>query len=210
MHAIFYLGLFMNKLALPLIAIIALISGFFISDALTPKELHVTSATWFKKPMVLPTFSLTDHNNKPFNKERFIGKWSILFFGYTNCPDVCPDSLNMLKTMVERLEPELRKKVQVVFITVDPERDTANKLKSYVTFFNKDFIGAFTPLDKLEPFTKKLGIMHYISKTLSSYNVSHAGNMLLINPNGDYNAVFSPPHDSAQMALDLEAINEYF
>jgi len=112
--------------------------------------------------------------------------------------------------MVERLEPELRKKIQVVFITVDPERDSAEKLKQYVTFFNKDFIGAFTSLEKLEPFTKRLGIMHYISKTQLTYNVSHAGNMLLINPNGDYNAVFSPPHDSAQMALDLDAIDEYF
>jgi len=64
----------MNKLALPLIAIIALIGGFFISDALTPKELHVSSATWFKKPMALPEFTLTDHNNKVFDKQRFIGK----------------------------------------------------------------------------------------------------------------------------------------
>jgi len=200
----------MNKLVLPLIAVIALIGGFFISDALIPKELHVSSATWFKKPMTLPDFSLKDHNNQTFDKQRFIGKWSILFFGYTNCPDVCPDSLNMLKTMMERLDPETRNKVQVIFITVDPDRDTADKLKQYVTFFNKNFIGAFTSLDKLEPLTNRLGIMHYITKTQSTYDVSHSGNMLLINPNGDYNAIFSPPHDPVQMALDLQAMDEYF
>lgn len=200
----------MNKIIIPLIAIIALLGGYFISNALMPKELHLHSATWFKKPMGLPEFSLTDHNLKAFNNQRFIGKWSILFFGFTNCPDVCPDSLNMLKTMMENLGEDVRKDIQIVFITVDPERDTAEKLKPYVTFFNKDFLAAFAPIDKLTPLTDRLGIMHYITKTQSTYDVAHAGNMLLINPNGDYNAVFSPPHDAAQMASDLTAIKAYF
>ncbi len=200
----------MNKIILPLIAILALAGGFFISEALTPKTLNIQSATWFKKPMTLPKFELTDHNNQILDKERLLNKWSILFFGFINCPDVCPDSLNMLKTMMEHLEPDERKDIQVIFISVDPERDTAEKLKQYVAFFNKDFIGAFTDLDKLQPLTKKLGIMHYISKTQTTYNVAHSGNMLLINPNGDYNAVFSPPHDPVQMALDLQAIKAYF
>lgn len=200
----------MNKIILPLIAIVALVGGYFLSDALIPKELNVQSATWLKRPMPLPTVELTDHNNVALDKERLKNKWNILFFGFTNCPDVCPDSLNMLKTMMEHLEPEDRKDIQVIFVTVDPERDTADKLKQYVTFFNKDFLGAFAPLDKLEPLTKKLGVLHYITKTQTTYDVAHAGNILLINPQAEYNAVFSPPHDPIQMALDLKAIKDHY
>ncbi len=200
----------MNKLALPLIAIAALIGGFLISNTFAPNKLTIKNATWFTKPMAMPTFSFKDHNLKEFDNNRLKGKWSILFFGYTNCPDVCPDSLNMLRTMVAQLEPDLKRKVQIIFITVDPERDTPEKLKQYITFFNKGFIGVHSSLKNLEPFTKRLGIMHYIQKTKMMYNVSHSGNMLVINPNGKYNAVFSPPHDAEQMALDITAMEAYF
>lgn len=200
----------MNKLIIPLIAIVALLGGFFLSSSLTHKEIEIQSATWFKQAMTIPEFELTDHNNQAFTNANLKQKWSVLFFGYTHCPDICPDSLNMLKIMLEKIDSSDRNNLQIVFISVDPDRDTPEKLKEYVTFFNKDFVGATTSLDKLKPLTKKLGILHYITKTETSYDVAHAGNMLLINPDGHYTAVFSPPHDADAMASDLQSILDYF
>jgi len=201
----------MNKLIIPLIAIVALLSGFFISSIFAPpKEIHIQSGTWLQQAIPVNNFELIDHNNQAFTQDDLKHKWSILFFGYTNCPDICPDSLHMLKTMVAQLKPEQRKEVQIVFISIDPERDTPKILKEYVTFFNKDFIGATNDIAKVNPLTKQLGILHYIKKIANSYDVAHAANMILINPDGGYNAVFSPPYDAKAMALDMTTIMDNF
>ncbi len=200
----------MNKILLPALAIVFLLIGFFISDGLTPPNINIQSGTWIKQAIALPKVELIDHNGNEFSKQQLEGKWSLLFFGFTHCPDVCPDSLNMLKTMVEHLDDDIAKELQIIFVSVDPARDTSERLKKYVTFFHKDFIGASTELSKLTPLTKKLGIIHSINKSADDkvYDVSHGAAMTLINPQAEYNAVFSPPHNPVALAADLTHIIE--
>lgn len=200
----------MKKIILPIIALTALIAGYFASQYIAPKKLFLQSGTLIKTPMALPKVNLIDHNNDAFSNERFANKWTLMFFGFTNCPDVCPDSLNMLKTMYERLSEEDKKDIQIIFVSVDPDRDTTDKMKSYVTFFNPSFLGVTGKIENITALTKKLGIIHYIQGPKDSYDVAHSGSMTLINPQGEFEAVFSAPHDPEIMATDLINIRHHY
>lgn len=191
---------------MPLIAIFALAIGYFASQALAPIEIKLSSGTWLNQTKDLPNFELISHNQKPINNTTLKNQWTLLFFGYTHCPDVCPDSLNMLNSMVEQLEKTESKHLKVIFVSVDPERDTLERLKQYVTYFNPNFIGATAEIPKILTLSKALGIVHYINKSESSYNVSHSGTMTLLNPQAQFNAVFSAPQNPAKLAQDLTQI----
>src|SRR5712691_6647638 len=99
--------------------------------------------TLFPDPKPLTAFAFTDHENRVFDLSRLKGKWSFLFFGYTHCPDICPMALAILARAHENIVKSTvgAKDVQFVFISVDPNRDTAGKLKQYVTYFDATFLG---------------------------------------------------------------------
>src|SRR5258708_16059500 len=99
--------------------------------------------TLFPDPKPLTAFALTDHENRVFDLSRLKGKWSFLFFGYTHCPDICPTTLAILARAHEKIAKSAvgAKDVQFVFISVDPNRDTAGKLRQYVSFFDPPFLG---------------------------------------------------------------------
>jgi len=163
--------------------------------------------------MILPAFQLVDHNNQILNHSRLSGKWSIVFFGYTNCPDICPTSLQTLAEMMRVIDDsDVRKAIQVIFISVDPDRDSAEVLKSYVHYFNDDFIGATAPLADLNPLTRALGVRHSREESAedqASYEVSHSSVMILLDPTVKFAGVFSAPHSAAAMARDLSKIIEH-
>jgi len=199
------------KLPLIIITVFAIVLGITSSIFfLKPDTVRLQALTWFgaqAKP--LPEFELTDHNNQPFNNKTLQGQWDLLFFGYTNCPDICPDSLQMLNNVVSRIDdPQLLKKLRISFISIDPERDNLDKLRNYVTYFNPDFISARADIENLTPLTSALGILHTIDKEedTETYDVSHSGALALIDPQGRYTGVFSPPHDSNKLAHDLSGI----
>ena len=204
------LKLFVKKLII-VAAGLAIVLGFATALwLLKPKPVQLQAITWLgdqAKP--LPAFALNDHNGQPFTDQTLKGRWNLLFFGYTNCPDICPDTLQMLSNMVAQInDPEVIKQLQITFISVDPERDTPDKMKTYVTYFNKDFNSARAELDEVNKLTDALGILHYIVKSSdgSVYEVAHSGALTLIDPQGRFIGVFSTPHDSAKIAHDLSAI----
>jgi len=199
------------KKPLIIITTLAIILGFASALwLLKPQPVQLQSITWLgEQAKPLPEFSLIDHNNQPFTRETLKGKWNLLFFGYTNCPDICPDTLQMLSNMVQQIkDPEVLKQLQITFISVDPDRDTLEKMKTYVTYFNKDFNSARGELTEVDKLTDALGILHYIVKSTdgSVYEVAHSGALTLIDPQGRFIGVFSTPHDSAKIAHDLSAI----
>jgi len=175
-----------------------------------PEPVQLQAITWLgQQAKPLPRFELTDHNNQSFNNQTIQGKWHLLFFGYTNCPDICPDSLQMLSNMVDLIkDEEVLQQLQVTFISVDPERDDLPKMKTYVTYFNKNFMSARAGIDAVNSLTDALGILHYIVKSTDGevYEVAHSATLTLIDPEGRFSGVFSSPHDSNKIALDLSAL----
>lgn len=163
------------------------------------------------EPRDIPAFQLVDQDGRPWGAEQLSGSWSLLFFGFTHCPDICPGTLFDLQQLQEQLEdahPNLRH--QVVFVSVDPERDTPERLKEYVHYFSPDFTGVTGSHDELLPLTRKLGIAYRIADHddgAAGYNVDHSASVLLMDPEGRLHGVFPAPHDVARMAAELERLD---
>ena len=163
------------------------------------------------EPREIPEFQLLDQYGQRFGLDRFRGRWSLLFFGFTHCPDVCPATLYDLQRLNEKLGGAGKQKTpyQVVFFSVDPERDTPERLGDYVAYFDPDFIAVTGPHEELEPVTIKLGIAYRIEPHEAGaelYNVDHSASILLVNPDGRLHGVFPSPHDVPAMARELKRL----
>lgn len=164
---------------------------------------------------LLQPFKLTDHNNAVFDEKRFQKKWSLVFFGYTSCPDVCPATLYVLSSIHGLLEDETDNKTddtQVIFISVDPARDTPEKLADYVTYFNKDFIGTTADKTEIDKLARQFGAGYIIDPEISpgAYNVSHTSAIFLVDPFGRLVASFSQPHQPSTITEQYKKIRTYF
>ena len=205
----------MNKSSIAIVALLALIGGVSISWFLSSnKPVELEAGVWFgAQARALPEFELVNHNNQPLTRSSFVGKWNLVFFGYTHCPDICPVSLQTLAEMLSAIEdPDVLEAIQVYFVSVDPERDKPEILGAYVTYFNPTFIGATAPLEKLTPLTRSLGIAHDIrnkSEASTDYDVDHSSAIVLINPQGEFAGLFGAPHDALALARDMTRIVEH-
>ena len=205
----------MNKSSIAIVALLALIGGFSISWVISSnKPIELEAGLWFgEQARALPEFELVDHSGEALNRTSLYGKWSLMFFGYTHCPDICPASLQTMSDMVQAIEdPDVADAVRVYFVSVDPERDNSEVLASYVTYFNSDFTGATAIPEKLNPLTRSLGIAHDIRNKVEGnpvYDVDHSSAIVLINPKAEFAGIFSAPHDALAMARDLARIVEY-
>lgn len=158
------------------------------------------------EPRVIADFALVDGNNQPFSLENLRGHWTLMFFGFSNCPDVCPSALYDLDLVTEKLDEQPG--LQAVFVSVDPERDTPEKLAEYVSYFNPAFIGVTGTQEQLAPLAMQLGIAYKIEEHepgAERYDVYHSVSFLLIDPDGRLHGVFPAPHDADKMAADLLA-----
>ncbi len=204
----------MNKSSIVIISAIALVIGFALSwYAHDNRPIELESGLWFgEQARALPEFELLDHSRKKLTRAQMQGKWSLLFFGYTHCPDICPISLQMLADMVKAIDdPHVTKALQVYFISVDPERDQPELLADYVTYFNSEFKGATAPIEQLTPLTRSLGIAHAFrnkSEGSLAYDVDHSSAIVLINPQAEYAGLFGAPQDALAMARDMTIIIE--
>ncbi len=205
----------MNKSSIVIVAVLALIGGFSISWFISnSKPVELESGTWFgEQARALPEFELVDHNNQIVTRTSLNGKWSLMFFGYTHCPDICPATLQTMSDMVRALDdPDVAEAIRIYFVSVDPQRDKPEILASYVTYFNPDFRGLTASMEKLRPLTRNLGIAHDIRNNAgdgSSYDVDHSSAIILINPQAEFAGLFSTPHDALAMARDMNRIVEY-
>lgn len=157
----------------------------------------------------VPAFSLTQGDASPLTEANLKGKWSVLFFGFINCPDVCPITLSEMNTVVSMLEKENAEIPQVFFITVDPARDTAEKIKDYVAYFNSSFIGGTGDLADITALTRKLGVVaSYTASTANdgSYTVDHTASMLLVDPELQVRAKLNAPHKADTIAADIKVL----
>lgn len=148
-------------------------------------------ALYYQQPRAIKPFELTNHNNQPFSNQQLQGQWSIVFFGYTSCPDVCPTTLQNLGFIYDDLKA-IASNTQVLLVSVDPNRDNTEKLSQYIAYFNPEFIALRAGHEVLFPFARNLGLMYAISGEGDDYLVDHSASLVLINPDGNIAAIFKP------------------
>lgn len=167
-----------------------------------------THATLLEQARPVPVVTLFDHNGEAFSPGKLNGEWSLWFFGFTNCPDVCPTTLATLAQVKKGLREDMP---QVVLVSVDPERDDPSRLKSYTQYFDESFIGATGPFGALDELTKGLGVAYQKlpGENDNDYQVDHTSWLMLLNPDGELVAYFSPPHQPGQIANDIKKITRY-
>jgi protein SCO1/2 len=216
----------------------ALIGFFLLTVALVSISIAVISTLPAKPPLIngifipdalaLNEFSIIDHHNAPFTNKQLEGKWHLLSYGYTNCPDVCPTVLSVLSAFSNKLKQQQQyADVNILFYSVDHQRDTANRLTEYLSYFNEDFIGLTyidTMLDTAMPFEKSLGMVSILkavqskqvdndtnNKPFTSYTVSHGFTLYLLNPQGDLQAVFRPMEnkDGTLFFTEQQILDDY-
>lgn len=185
----------------------ALAAGIFVAmKANKPAELQ--AAFIIPLPAALPDFSLMDQSGELVNADTFRGQWDLVFFGFTNCPDICPTTLQTLavvkRELIEGGAPTLPR---IVLVSVDPERDTPDLLGKYVDYFGAGNLGVTGGLEDVKKLTAALGIYFEKAPTENgNYGVDHSAAVLLINPNGEFSALFSAPHIAANYVHDLPII----
>lgn len=172
------------------------------------------SGTLINASSDLKDFKLITHNRQAFSNEQLKGRWSFVFFGYTHCPDVCPNTMTVLNVVANELKKQEGKDpVQYVFVSVDPERDTPEQLAEFIKFFNKDFIAVTAPITDLKRFTDQLGIIFMVDKENKDKNnrylVDHSAHILVFNPQGRFQALLNYPHDARKLLADYATIRAY-
>ncbi|MFT5451525.1 MAG: protein SCO1/2 [Enterobacterales bacterium] len=181
-----------------------LLAGIFYKFYLPADQTLVTTLV-YPKAKLLPNFNLIDHNAKSFTNEQLKNKWSVVFFGFTYCPDVCPTTMAALSQIANKLPPEIMSQLQFVFVSVDPERDTAERLAEYIAFYHSDFIALTGGDEQLQQFSLSLGAVYMKVPTEESYTMSHSSRLFIIDPKGQRYGIFS---NSDSGAIDVVAITQ--
>jgi protein SCO1/2 len=190
-----------------LLALITLIVAGFVHKislprVMTDSEMKANGLYLLETPRSLGEFELVDHHGKSFDRDRLEGHWSLVFFGFTHCPDVCPTTMTFLNEFVESLEGTEAQDTQVVMVSVDPARDTVEQLASYVPYFNPEFTGVTGEFLDIHRFATALNTpFRKVTSDGDNYQVDHGSNVVLINPRGDYHGFFKAPLDLAKMKV---------
>jgi protein SCO1/2 len=167
-----------------------------------PPELRAGTA--LPEARALPEFRLTDQSGRPFGPGEFKGHWSLVFTGFTRCPDVCPTTLALMAELRRRVA---RDDIRFVFVSVDPERDTPEVVARYVAHFDPAIVGATGARAEMERFTAGLGLAQVRNSGVGDeYTVDHSTAFVLVNPDGKLAGYFQAPHEADALAADLAAL----
>jgi len=202
-------------LPLVLIAALAIALGVLIQQYNSqPKGLpELKNTLILPSPKALSMGVFVDQHAGYFSTPQLYGKWSIVFFGYTHCPDICPTTMHTLSEVKKHLVAKNSwGNYQVIMVTVDPARDTPAHLDDYVSFFDPKFIGISGELDTTTEFAKQLGIL-FIAQAATqngAYDVDHSTALILLNPRGEMAGLISAPHTIDEISQDLIALADYY
>ncbi len=193
------------------LVIIAFVGGtLFMTLAFQGPREQPLHAMVLPQSRALPQFSLLDQNGAKFDTESLRDQWSLLFFGFTHCPDICPATLQQLAIARSRVLHEKNSTFpNIVLISVDPERDTPEVLAEYTRHFGDGMTGVTGPIDELRNLTSALGI--FFEKSVGEngdYSVDHSAVVIVINKNAEFHALFSAPHTIDHFVEDMPLITE--
>ena len=192
--------------------LVMLFTHLLVKPPAPPAELEGVLRPEFRQ---LAPFQLQSQGQGPINETSLLGNWSFVFFGYLSCPDVCPNTLHELNTFQRLLYDETGTEpddLQVIFISVDPDRDSTAKLASYVAHFNQKFIGATAGKGAIDRLTRQFGAAYEIEAETApgQYLVVHTSAIFLVDPFGRLVATFSQPHYASTLLSQYKKITAYF
>lgn len=184
--------------------IVGLLSALWLQK---PASISLQSGTLLPQPRLLPAFSLTDQNGAPLGVAQLQGRWTLIFPGFTSCPDICPSTLALLREVQKQLGPDAAG-LRVLMFSVDPERDTPERLKQYLGSFSPDFVGATTSEPQLGEFARALGVAYVKVPGASpdTYTMDHSAALILLNPRGELAGYLTPPFSADTLGADLKTV----
>src|SRR5580658_4189372 len=187
-----------------LAAACAALLGFWVARQVDSSAPQLASGTWFPAARQIGAFSLTAHSGAAFGPADLMGHPTLVFFGFTHCPDVCPTTLVKLAQVKKTgALPDLR----VLFVSVDPGRDTPAVLAPYVHAFDPDFIGATGDPAEIARLARKFGVaVARVDLPGGDYTMDHSAAVFLLDRRGEIVAVFTPPFEVAPLAADLRRV----
>jgi protein SCO1/2 len=195
---------------------IATVLALFINKLTTPRvlstnELLVNGLFIFEEPKKISNFSFYSANGVEFTKDDLEGKWTLMYFGFTRCPDECPTTMYQIKKLINILREKdfpLDDK-QWVLVSIDPERDTPEEIDKYAKGFDEDFIGVSNIRPMLLSLATQLSVNNVMPSDDSmdhSHLDNHVNNIILLNPNGDFAGIFRPPFDISRLSLTYQSV----
>jgi protein SCO1/2 len=186
-------------------AVCAALAGFWVAHQVDSSPLELASGTWFPTPRPIGELALTAQSGNPFTLRDLTGHPTLVFFGFTHCPDVCPTTLALLARIKKTAAlPDLR----VLFVSVDPARDTPAVLAPYVHAFDPDFIGATGDAREIGRLAQKFGVaVARIDLPGGDYMMDHSAAVFLLDRHAQIVAVFTPPFEAPPFAADLKRID---
>jgi protein SCO1/2 len=183
---------------------VAIAAGIGAALWLRDGPLVLDAGTVLPEPHPVAAFELVDHEGRVFDKHALAGRWSLVFAGFTHCPDICPTTLATMAELGARLggtSPRL------VFVSVDPERDTPARMAAYLRHFGPDLVGATGSPAAIGSFTRDLGLAQVkVPGVGDDYTVDHSAALVLLDPQVRVAGYFPPPHDVNRLAADLAAL----
>jgi len=200
-----------QKTVFILVAVIALILGLTVNKVLSgkgegdPTALIDAGIILLPQARTLPDLKMTDQDGQPVAVDGLKGKWSLLFFGYTFCPDICPTTLAQLRQIKSELPKEAVDKLQIVLVSVDPNRDTPKQLKQYLGYFDPQFIGlTAASIEDLQKLANAVSIPFIPADTSKpNYTVDHSGNLAVIGPDGHQRGFIRAPLNNQKLVAQL-------
>ena len=174
---------------------------------LIEKEPILETGKSYKKPLDIIEFELNNQGDQLYSKNDLKNQWTILFFGYTNCPDVCPTTIFKLGQIKQQMSKELPNlNLQILFITLDPERDSTERLKEYLGFFDPSMTGLTGEITKIVELTSNLSVFFQRINKEDGYDFNHTASIFLINPKAQLKASFSPASSMDMLAEDIKKV----
>ncbi|MDU9027929.1 SCO family protein [Pseudomonas mediterranea] len=200
-----------QKTVFILVAVIALILGLTVNKVLSgkgegdPTGLIDAGIILLPQARTLPEVKMTDQDGQPVAVDGLKGKWSLLFFGYTFCPDICPTTLAQLRQIKSELPKEAVDKLQIVLVSVDPNRDTPKQLKQYLGYFDPQFKGlTASSIEDLQKLANAVSIPFIPADTSKpNYTVDHSGNLAVIGPDGTQRGFIRAPLNNQKLVAQL-------
>ncbi len=202
----------MNKLLLFIVSITALAAGLFFATQNNAPDLSDLSGFVFPNPETLSAVDLVNHNSEPLTETDFKDQWTFVYVGYTFCPDACPMTLTTLNQLTGILEEKGKLQASTLLVSVDPERDTPEHMKNYVTYFNEGFMAASGAPEAISHFADQVSASYSVPEDKSdpNYLVDHSSAIILINPDAAVHAIFTPPQDATVIAGDFERLVAHY